>query len=107
MPAAFDLYIAGPMTGLPENNYPAFHTAAAQYRATGFTVLNPAENLPPCPAPVWSDWMRLGLPQLLQCRGIVLLPGWEHSRGARIEHDLAQNLGLAVFLDVKIDVVRL
>lgn len=38
------LYLAGPMTGLPDFNYPAFHAAAAAWRAAGWTVANPAEN---------------------------------------------------------------
>jgi hypothetical protein len=37
-------YIAGPMTGLPEFNFPAFHAAAASLRARGFEVENPAQR---------------------------------------------------------------
>ena len=44
------VYIAGPMTGLPDFNYPAFNAAAAKLRALGLEVLNPAENPPP---PLW------------------------------------------------------
>jgi len=36
-------YISGPMTGLPEHNFPAFNAAAAYYRERGFEVINPAE----------------------------------------------------------------
>ncbi|MCY1527250.1 hypothetical protein D9M68_623110 [compost metagenome] len=38
------IYLAGPMTGLPEFNYPAFHAEAARLRALGYQVENPAEN---------------------------------------------------------------
>lgn len=38
------IYIAGPMSGLPEFNYPAFNRAAAVLRAQGHHVENPAEN---------------------------------------------------------------
>lgn len=38
------VYIAGPMTGLPDFNFPAFHAAAAAWRAAGWEVFNPAEE---------------------------------------------------------------
>lgn len=94
------IYVAGPMSGLPEFNYPAFHSAAAKLRAMGHEVLNPAENpVPPCGT--WQGYMRLALAQLVQCECIVLLPGWSDSRGALIERKLAQVLGMEVvnFLD--------
>ena len=37
------VYISGPMSGLPELNFPAFHAAAASLRAKGLDVVNPAE----------------------------------------------------------------
>lgn len=85
------IYVAGPMTGLPDFNYPAFNAAAAQLRAMGHTVLNPAEN--PVPAcGTWQGYMRMALAQLVQCECIVLLPGWSESKGALIERWLAQVL---------------
>ena len=58
------IYIAGPMTGLPECNYPAFHEAARRLRLLGYEVLNPAEN--PVPAcGTWQGYMRLALAQLV------------------------------------------
>lgn len=94
------IYLAGPMSGLPNFNYPAFHAAAARLRAMGHTVLNPAENpTPPCGT--WQAYMRMALAQLVQCECIVLLPGWADSKGALIERKLAQVLGMEVvnFLD--------
>ena len=87
------LYIAGPMNGYPESNYPAFNTAADRLRAAGFTVLNPADNEAPAD-PSWVNWMRLAITQLVQADGIALLPGWTRSPGARIEERLACDLGM-------------
>lgn len=85
------IYIAGPMTGLPESNYPAFNQAADILRAQGFEVENPAENpAPPCGS--WEAYMRMAVRQLIACDGIALLPGWERSRGATIESRLAADL---------------
>ncbi len=38
------IYLAGPMTGLPDYNFPAFMKAAAYLRSQGAIVFNPAEN---------------------------------------------------------------
>lgn len=89
------LYIAGPMTGLKDFNYPAFHAAAAKLRAIGHEVENPAENpAPPCGT--WLAYMRMSLVQISRCDGVVMLPGWEQSRGARAEFRIACDLGLQV-----------
>jgi hypothetical protein len=80
------LYIAGPMTGLPESNYPAFNDA----------VENPAENPRP-PGGEWLEYMRMSLRQLSRVDALVMLPGWQNSRGARIEVDTALKLGFNVF----------
>lgn len=88
------LYIAGPMTGLPELNYPAFHEAEAQLVAAGFDVLSPAHNSGK--ADDWAGYMRLGIAQLIQCDGVALLPGSHNSRGARVERQLAEELGMRV-----------
>ena len=34
------IYIAGPMTGYPELNFPAFHAAANSLRAQGYDAVN-------------------------------------------------------------------
>ncbi len=93
------LYIAGPMTGLPDNNYPAFNAIAAALRAKGHAVLNPAENPPPPPdyeGYAWEYYMRLGLAQLVQCDVCVLLFDWHRSRGALIEERIARELGMII-----------
>ena len=90
-------YLSGPMTGLPDNGYPAFQAAAERLRGQGVTVISPHEIVPPGAAPwSWEDHMRADLAALLTCDVIVLLPGWETSRGARLEKTVADALGLVV-----------
>ena len=60
------IYLAGPCSGLPEDNYPAFHAEAARLRSISFIVENPAEN----PAPTdesWLAYMRMAITQLVTC----------------------------------------
>lgn len=38
------VYVAGPMTGIPELNFPAFNAESARLRSEGLTVINPAEH---------------------------------------------------------------
>lgn len=91
------VYIAGPMTGLPEFNYPAFRSTAAELRAAGFDVVSPVEvcqHLPP--GSTWLEYMRACIPALMTCNAVATLPMWSQSRGARIEVELATTLGFEV-----------
>lgn len=91
------VYIAGPMTGLPEYNFPAFHRAAADWRAAGWTVINPAENFGGEHGKSYAEYMRKDIADLLTVDGVAFLPGWERSRGATLEHRIASTLGLDLY----------
>ena len=91
------IYIAGPMAGKPEWNYPAFNAAAAKLRAAGHEVVNPAElgakygtadeiNADP---EMLADLIIEELDALATCNAIYLLPGWEKSPGTRRELEAA------------------
>ncbi len=91
------IYIAGPMTGIPEFNYPMFNAVAKDLRDKGIEVRNPAENDAGSTGKPWEFYMRLALRSLLECDAVVLLPGWRGSRGARIEESIAHALGMKVW----------
>ena len=88
-------YLAGPMSGIPELNFPAFNREAAHFRAQGHEVVNPAE-INSDPAAEWNACMRADIPQLCTCEGVLMMPGWENSRGARLEHYIARALDMKV-----------
>jgi len=96
------IYVAGPMTGLPEYNYPAFHAAAAELAELGYEVLSPATHAADVANGTadgedkWAFYMKHALSLLIQAEAVALLPGWETSRGARIEHNLAGELGMTI-----------
>jgi hypothetical protein len=99
------IYLAGPMTGYDELNFPLFHAETARLRALGYEVVNPAEinpEVPDRPDVFWSEaqWMaywvacmRADIKQLVDCDAVALLPGWQQSRGAKLEHMIATSLG--------------
>jgi hypothetical protein len=94
-------YLAGPMSGLPQFNIPAFDAAAKVLRGLGCKIISPAElDAPEIRArymlsangaslpgtPTWGTFLARDVKIVADTvRGIVLLPGWEKSRGARLE----------------------
>ena len=88
-------YLSGPMSGIPDNNFPAFNEAAAALRALGFTIVNPAEICVANPDS-WHACLRADIKELCDCNFIVLMPGWQGSTGAHLELHLAHRLGLDI-----------
>lgn len=98
------IYITGPMTGLPDYNRKAFAEATAQLRDLGFKVVNPHELKEPFlkvndPDYNWRQYLARDISVLLtdDIEGVVVLPGWDKSRGSVLEIHVAQYMGLKVF----------
>ncbi|UCP10215.1 DUF4406 domain-containing protein [Pseudomonas sp. MM213] len=89
------VYVAGPMTGIENFNYPAFNAAADALRAQGYQVENPADH-GIVPSAEWADYMAYDLTRLGLCGVISLLPGWERSEGAKLEVQIAHRLGMTI-----------
>lgn len=85
------IYVAGPMTGIKDANYPEFNRVAEALRGSGHEVVNPAEN--PKRAS-WADYMRISLKQVCDVEAIALLDGYMDSKGARLEVLVACELGM-------------
>lgn len=86
------VYVAGPMSGIVELNYPLFHSTATRLREMGFEVVSPAE-LNPITTP-YREAMIRDILALIECDHIVMLDGWERSKGASLEHHIASVLGI-------------
>lgn len=105
------IYLAGPMQGYPEFNYPLFHAAANLLRQMGHDVFSPAERDIQRHGTDISKGNGVGSVKQAElehgfCRrtalaedadfinrhadAIALLPGWEHSSGALAEWTLAR-----------------
>jgi len=102
------VYIAGPMSGHPDLNHPAFHAAAAALRARGFDAVNPVEINPPPPAnyielsqaerrKIWLANMRRDLAALTTCDAVAVIDGWMDSEGASLEVNTAIGLDMPMF----------
>lgn len=106
------VYLAGPMTGYPDYNYPAFYQGESILMAKGFQVVNPAklDSLttmdlldagldPDAPGGLVDGsalpvYLRRDFKELVHCDGIVLLDGWHDSAGANAE------LAVACWMDL-------
>ncbi|ALR15252.1 MULTISPECIES: DUF4406 domain-containing protein [Vibrio] len=84
------VYIAGPMTGLPEINKPAFFAMEEELKSRGCIVMNPA-ILPD--GFEWEEYMHICIPMMACCDTVVFLDGWQLSKGARLEYDKAVEMG--------------
>lgn len=91
------LYVSGPMSGCKDYNFPAFDLAEASLLEAGFEVENPATK-GVIDGWDWHDYLRYDIKQMMDCQGLALLPGWNNSRGARVEVDLARALDMPVRL---------
>lgn len=98
-------YIAGPMSYRPQFNFPLFDEVASRLRSVGRAVVSPAELdsdavrhqalASPDGVPqgrimlagqTWGDFLARDVKLIAdEVTHIVLLPGWETSRGARLE----------------------
>lgn len=91
------LYLAGKMTGLPDYGRAQFNEAEQRLTKRGHIVLNPA-RLPLGLEP--EQYMRIGIAMLESADAIYILPGWETSRGTRLERHYARFLGKRVLYEV-------
>ncbi|WP_250158304.1 MULTISPECIES: DUF4406 domain-containing protein [Pseudomonas] len=87
------IYIAGPMTGYKDCNFPAFNAQAEALRGLGYHVENPADH-GVVDGAEWQDYLRYDISRLSTCEAIFLLPGWSKSKGAALEVYIAKALGM-------------
>lgn len=100
-------YLAGPMTGLPEFNMHAFNLCEGYLKAAGFEVHNPvavdAEHgivLTGKNGHEEFDFlaaMKRDLPLVMDADCVIVMPGWEESKGAQLEVHTALATGVPVF----------
>lgn len=95
------LYLAGPMKGMPDHGFPVFHAEAARLRMLGFEIVNPAE-LNAETKGQWQTCMIADIHAMIECDGIAMLPQWQKSKGASLEHHIMVELGKPVFNSIQL-----
>ncbi len=73
----------------------AFEDAANEIRNTGLQPVNPFDNGIAEDAH-WREHMKADIKLLLDCDYIYMLKGWELSKGAKLELDVASSCGIKV-----------
>ena len=109
------VYLAGPMTGIPLYNFPAFDAHKARWIADGQDVTLPAditrelwreryerEYDPATDTAAWGDaivceMFKRDMAAVCDADAIALLPGWRKSKGANLELAVARALGKKVY----------
>lgn len=109
-------YLAGPMSGIPAFNFPAFIAYADKLRADGYDVVSPAELDNPVTraaalaspdgspgsgstnGETWGDFLARDIKLIADggIEGIFVMPGWNRSRGARLETFVGHLMGLPI-----------
>lgn len=105
------IYLCGPMTGYPLNNFPAFDKAKADLEEFGWEVVSPADldrelGYDPTKGDVIEEKdlpafikniIVQDIKALVECDGVVMIKGWEQSKGANAELKVAQWNNMQVF----------
>jgi hypothetical protein len=88
------VYISGRITGLPESEaIENFNKAETALLEKGYTVVNPIK-INHDHDKTWESYMKEDIKAMCSCDCIYMIDGWEQSRGAKIEYQLAKDLGM-------------
>lgn len=110
-------YIAGPMSGRPQHNFPRFFEVADQLRAQGLQIVSPAEidseevreaalesvdggtdDDGKLAGNTWGDFLSRDIKIVAdEVDGVIAFDEWPMSKGARLEVFTALQLGKPVF----------
>jgi hypothetical protein len=100
------IYIAGPMRGHDQFNFPAFDRARDRWKAAGWQVVSPAdldreigidETTRHLPLNFIRGAMARDCAAVCNCQAIALLPGWRNSAGAMVEITLGHCIGIEFY----------
>lgn len=95
------IYISGKISGtdLTETRK-RFAAVAKATKRLGYEPINPFEN-GLSEHDSWEAHMLKDIADLLQCKAIYMLQGWEDSKGARIEHYIATKIGMPIMYEIE------
>ena len=92
------IYIAGPITGHESTTKGRFDAAAREIRKRGRNPVNPYYIGWTFEGGTHTEYMSVCIPLLELADAILMLEGWEESRGARAEYHHARAYHMPVYL---------
>ena len=85
------VYICGPITGIPGGNFTTFEDAEYMLHSLGYNTVNPHDICAHLDqSSSHKEFMAVCLPELLRCDIVATLPGFEDSKGCKMEVDIAR-----------------
>lgn len=95
------IYISGKISGtnLTETRK-RFAAVAKAMKRIGVEPVNPFEN-GLSEHDIWKAHIAKDIADLLKCKAIYMLQGWQDSKGARIEHYIATEIGLPIMYEIE------
>lgn len=109
------VYIAGPMSGYPEHNFPAFERAILHLKNRGYLPVSPhlidpthvgecrigngAKYRVGANGHMESCHLLADIKQLVHCDAIYMLKGWEASFGSELELTCAKRFGFPIYFE--------
>jgi hypothetical protein len=93
------IYISGPISGHNiEERRKVFKMVQIFLEAQGYEPVNPMENGLPDEATT-HEHMKRDIELLMTCDYIYMMRRWTHSKGCKVEFDVATAIGLTVFFE--------
>lgn len=93
------IYISGPISGHNiEEKRKAFKEIQSHLEAQGYDPVNPMENGLPAEATTHKH-MKRDIELLMTCDYIYMMRRWTHSKGCKVEFDVATAIGLPVLFE--------
>lgn len=95
------IYISGKISGTDLTETRArFASVAKVTKKLGYEPVNPLEN-GLTEHDTWEAHITKDIADLLQCKAIYMLQDWQDSKGARIEHYIAIEIGLPIMYEIE------
>lgn len=93
------IYISGPISGHDiEERRRAFKVTQMRLQSQGWEVFNPMEN-GLLDSATTHEHMKVDIRHLLLCDSIYMMRRWTHSKGCKVEFDVATAIGLDIYFE--------
>jgi hypothetical protein len=98
------IYLSGQMTGIKNYNFDKFFEIEKYLKKLNFKVINPArltyklmrKKHKKINEISREEYLKYDLQELLKCDFIYMLKDWENSKGAKLEYQIALEIGIKV-----------